>query len=47
MSDRDYSIVARTPLTRIRELPAAQLVAFLEGCAPLVRQAVYRSLLSR
>ncbi len=42
MSDIDYSIIARTPLARIRELPVGQLAAFLECCAPLTRQALDR-----
>lgn len=42
MSEFDYSTVARTPLTHIRELPVNQLAAFLEHCAPVTRQALER-----
>ncbi len=42
MSDIDYNIIARTPLAHIRDLPVAQLAAFLDRCAPVTRQALDR-----
>ena len=45
MSDTDYSKVASTPLAQmrqLREIPIAQLAAFLERCNPITRQALDR-----
>ncbi|WP_157958693.1 hypothetical protein [Salinicola sp. CPA57] len=40
MSDTDYSIIARTPITQILQLPIDQLQALLERCCPLTRAAL-------
>ena len=37
MSEKDYSTTYATPLARVGDLPARQLLQFLATCSPRIR----------
>lgn len=47
MSAQEYNTIRRTPVLELGRIPASQLVAFLNNCRPLVRDAILMARLNR
>ncbi|MBD8473117.1 MULTISPECIES: hypothetical protein [Pseudomonas] len=47
MSAQEYNTIRHTPVSALGSIPASQLIAFVEACRPLVRDAILNARLTR